>query len=55
MIWKKKKILAILPNNQELQGNIYNVKLYSSDIEDKLAIQWIRGESRFNCRFSGKN
>ena len=29
----KKKILAILPNNQELQGDIYNVKLYSSDRE----------------------
>ena len=35
---EKKKILAILPNNQELQGNIYNVKLYSSDIE---GINWL--------------
>ena len=27
----KIKILAILPNTQELQGDIYTVKLYSSD------------------------
>jgi hypothetical protein len=30
---EKEKILAILPDNQELQGNIFNVKLYSSDKE----------------------
>jgi hypothetical protein len=35
---EKKKILAILPNNQELQGNIYNVKLYSSDRE---GVDWL--------------
>lgn len=27
----KKKILAILPNNQELQGNLYTANLYSSN------------------------
>ena len=31
----KKKILSILPVNQELQGDIYNVKLYSCDKEGK--------------------
>ena len=31
----KKKILSILPNTQELQGGIYNVKLYSCDKEGK--------------------
>ena len=30
---EKEKILAILPDNQELQGDIFNVKLYSSDKE----------------------
>jgi hypothetical protein len=30
---EKIKILAILPNNQELQGGIYTVKIYSSDRE----------------------
>ena len=30
---EKIKILAILPNNQELQGDIYTVKIYSSDRE----------------------
>ena len=30
---EKMKILAILPNNQELQGDIYTVKIYSSDRE----------------------
>ena len=35
---EKKKILAILPNTQELQGNIYNVKLYSSDRE---GVDWL--------------
>ena len=35
---EKKKILAILPNNQELQGNIYNVKLFSSDRE---GVDWL--------------
>ena len=30
---EKKKILAIFPNDQELQGDIYNVKLLSSDRE----------------------
>ena len=29
----KIKILAILPNTQELQGELYQVKLYSSDKE----------------------
>ena len=28
---EKIKILAILPSNQELQGDIYTVKIYSSD------------------------
>ena len=27
----KKKVLSILPPNQELQGDIYNVKLFSCD------------------------
>lgn len=31
----KKKILSILPANQELQGDIYNVKLYSCDKEGR--------------------
>ena len=31
----KKKILSILPNNLELQGDIYNVKLFSCDKEGK--------------------
>ena len=35
---EKKKILAILPNNQELQGDIYNIKLYSSDRE---GVDWL--------------
>ena len=30
---EKEKILAILPDNQELQGDIFNAKLYSSDKE----------------------
>ena len=28
---EKIKILAILPSHQELQGELYSVKLYSSD------------------------
>ena len=32
---EKKKILAILPNNQELQGGFYSAKIYSSDREGK--------------------
>ena len=35
---EKQKILAILPNNQELQGDIYNVKLYSSDRD---GVDWL--------------
>ena len=35
---EKKKIRAILPNTQELQGDIYYVKLYSSDRE---GIDWL--------------
>ena len=35
---EKKKIRAILPNNQELQGDIYYVKLYSSDRE---GVDWL--------------
>lgn len=35
---EKKKICAILPNNQELQGGIYYVKLYSSDRE---GVDWL--------------
>ena len=31
----KKKILAILDSNLELQGDIYNVKLFSCDKEGK--------------------
>ena len=31
----KKKILSILPSHQELQGDIYNAKLYSCDKEGK--------------------
>ena len=30
---EKEKILAILPTGQELQGDIFNVKIYSSDKE----------------------
>jgi hypothetical protein len=30
---EKEKMLAILPDNQELQGDIFNAKLYSSDKE----------------------
>ena len=30
---EKEKILAILPIGQELQGDIFNVKIYSSDKE----------------------
>jgi hypothetical protein len=35
---EKKKIRSILPNNQELQGDIYYVKLYSSDRE---GVDWL--------------
>ena len=31
----KKKILSVIPPNLEMYGEIYNVKLYSSDIEGK--------------------
>ena len=35
---EKKKILAILPSQQEIQGDIYNVKIYSSDRE---GVDWL--------------
>ena len=35
---EKYKILAILPNNQELQGDISTVKIYSSDVD---GIDWL--------------
>ena len=35
---EKIKILAILPNNQELQGGISTVKIYSSDVD---GIDWL--------------
>jgi len=35
---EKKKILAILPSHQELQGDIFNVKIYSSDRE---GVDWL--------------
>ena len=45
---EKKKILAILPNNQELQGDIYNVKLYSSDRE---GLDWLYSGLEGNLAF----
>ena len=45
---EKKKILAILPTNQELQGDIYNVKLYSSDRE---GIDWLYSGLEGNLAF----
>lgn len=38
MNMEKKKILAILPSHQELQGDIFNVKIYSSDRE---GVDWL--------------
>ena len=45
---EKKKILAILPNNQELQGDIYNVKLYSSERE---GLDWLSSGLEGNLAF----
>ena len=45
---EKKKILAILPTNQELQGDIYNVKLYSSDRE---GVDWLYSGLEGNLAF----
>ena len=35
---EKNKILALIPNNQELQGDIFNVKIYSSDRD---GVDWL--------------
>ena len=35
---ERKKMLAIIPSNQEIQGDIYNIKIYSSDRE---GVDWL--------------
>ena len=42
----KKKILAILPPNLEMYGEIYNVKLYSCDKEGK---NWLYSDVEGFC------